>query len=266
MYDGEGRELLKTLSDIRTNCRMSDNELQQGKGHERLSKRRRPPLVGYVIAGGLGWILLVGTLAFTAPYFLDVILTARRSFLLLVVGFLLGASTYHLLWGRRIRFGLRGLLAAVFVAAVFCALALYWEYLPGTLHFDGIGLPHGSGTRQYFYDSGALMNEEHYRAGVMTRSTWYKPNGEVIATTIWKRDRANVGYFLYPNGSIRSKMEFRYDPETRLYVEDETRDRIDYAPDGTIEREFRDGKEITKESRGAVESKDTPTRNANDER
>ena len=42
-------------------------------------------------------------------------------------------------------------------------------------------------------------------------------------------------------------MPIVFDPEVRLYVNDENGDRIDYAPDGTIERQFRDGKDVTDE-------------------
>jgi hypothetical protein len=52
-------------------------------------------------------------------------------------------------------------------------------------------------------------------------------------------------------------MEFVYDPEVRLYVADDNCDRIDYAPDGTIEREFRDGKEVIRTPPGVIKSKET---------
>jgi hypothetical protein len=227
---------------------------------EPVQKRRRRPLVGYVIAGILGWVLVVVVLVVVSPAFLDEGETSAQTLLFLVIGFLIGAALYHIFWGRPIRFGLRSMLVGVVVVAVLCALAFYWEYLPGTLHFDRNGFPHGSGTKYWYYESGALMIEEHYRAGVTTRSTWYKPTGEVIATTIWKKDQVNTGYFLYQDGSIRTKMEAVYDPEVRLYVADENGDRIDYAPDGTVEREFREGKEVTRQSAGVVQSSETPTR------
>lgn len=238
---------------------MNEGARQESRRDPPPAKRRRRPLVGYVIAGGLGWLLVVYALILAAPHFLTMMLVSRQGFILLVVGYLLGGTIYHLLWGKRIRFGLRGLLAAVFVVAVLCTVALYWEHLPGTLHFDHNGFPHGTGTRHYYYDSGELMMESHFRAGVPTRSTWYKPTGEVIATTIWKKDRVNVGYSLYQDGSIMTKMEAVYDPELRLYVGAENGDRIDYAPDGSIEREFRDWKEVAKESRGVVESREKAT-------
>jgi hypothetical protein len=188
--------------------------------NESVTKRHRRPLIGYVIAGILGWVLVVAVLVVLSPAFLDEGETAGQTLFFLVFGFLLGGSLYHFLLGRRIRFGMRSLLLGVFVVAVLCALVLYWEYLPGTFHFDENGFPRGTGTKYYYYDSGELMSEQHYRAGVGTRTTWYKPNGEVIETTTWEKDQVNVGYFLYPDGSIRTKMEFRYDPETRLYIGD----------------------------------------------
>jgi hypothetical protein len=230
-----------------------------------VAQRRRPP-IGYVIAGILGCVLVVSVLVVWSPSFLDEGETSAQTLLFLVIGFLIGAALYHILWGRPIRFGLRSMLVGVVVVAVLCALAFYWEYLPGTLHFDRNGFPHGSGTKYWYYDSGDLMIEEHYRAGVTTRSTWYKPTGEVIATTIWKKYQVNVGYFLYQDGSIRTKMDAVYDPEVRLYVADENGDRIDYAPDGTIEREFRDGQQIAADTGGVVESKDGTTRRAEVER
>jgi hypothetical protein len=235
---------------------MTDAELQHLNSNVTRIKRRHRPLIGYLIAGILGWMLLVTVLVFLSPEFLDDGETAGQTIGFLVLGFLLGGSLYHILWGRPIRFGLRSMLVGVVVVAVLCAFALYWEYLPGTLHFDENGFPHGTGTKLYYYDSGELMGEEHYRAGVLTRTTWYKPNGEAIATTIWKKDQVNIGYFLYQDGSIRTKMEFVYDPEVRLYVDSETGDRIDYAPDGTVEREFHNGKQIPAATSGMVESKD----------
>jgi hypothetical protein len=184
--------------------------------------RRPRPLIGYIIAGVVGWILLVTALVLTAPRFLDDGETRTQTAAFFVTGFLLGGTTYHLLWGRQIRFGLKKLLVLVFLVAVLCGLALNWEYIPGTLYTDRHGFPHGTGWKRYYYDTGELMIEVHYRASVTDRTTWYKPNGEVIATTIWDKDDTNVGYFLHQDGSIREKMLFRYDPESRMFVNDGT--------------------------------------------
>jgi hypothetical protein len=149
---------------------MSATKPEEPKLDEPLAKRRRP-LIGYVIAGIVGWVVLVGVLVVLSPAFLDDGETPRQTLLFLVLGFLLGGSLYHFLWGKRIRFGLRTMLAAISVVAVLCALGIYWEYLPGTFHFDKNGFPHGTGTRLYYYDSGELMSEQHFQAGVPTRTT-----------------------------------------------------------------------------------------------
>ncbi len=80
-------------------------------------------------------------------------------------------------------------------------------YIPNTLYFDSNGVAHGSGTRQYFYESGALMLADRYVAGQLIEETWYKPDGTIIANERFK-DGCGTGYYLREDGSIRVKMTY----------------------------------------------------------
>ena len=116
-----------------------------------------------------------------------------------------------------------------------------WEYIPGTLCLDDHGSPHGTGKREYYYDSGALMMEEWYRAGTLIKSTWYRPAGTHIATSVFDKETGGVGYFLRQDGSVRRQMRFRYSPAVEDYVAHGT--ATDFAPDGSVVKsvEYRDG-------------------------
>src|SRR5690348_632531 len=97
----------------------------------------------------------------------------------------------------RFRFGLKTLFAFTAV----CAVAAWYlsGYMPGTLDFDESGIPHGTGTKRYFYEAGALKLEETYLAGNLQTSHWYHPNGSLIAETRWKAGSA-TGIYLLEDG------------------------------------------------------------------
>jgi antitoxin component YwqK of YwqJK toxin-antitoxin module len=84
----------------------------------------------------------------------------------------------------RLQFGLSALFIFVAVSGLF---AWYLSgYMPGTLNFDDNGFPHGTGTKRYFYESGALKLEESYYAGNLETSRWYRPDGTLVMKTKWK--------------------------------------------------------------------------------
>jgi hypothetical protein len=130
---------------------------------------------------------------------------------------------------------------AVVGALVGLVVLSAWEYIPGTLCCDANGFPHGTGKKEYYYDSGALMIEEWYRAGVQTKTTWYRPDGTHIATSAFDKETGGVGLFLRQDGSIRCQMHFRYSPSEKLYLAHGT--ATDFAPDGSVVKtvEYRDG-------------------------
>lgn len=81
-------------------------------------------------------------------------------------------------------------------------------YMPGTIRRDANGFMHGTGWWRYRYDSGTLKLEEHYSAGQLSLSRWFRRDGSLIAETHW-HDGDGVGYFLRDDGTVRVKMEFR---------------------------------------------------------
>lgn len=139
------------------------------------------------------------------------------------------------------RFSDKLLPVAVVGALVGLLVLSAWEYIPGTLCCDANGFPHGTGKKEYYYDSGALMIEEWYRAGVQTKTTWYRPDGTHIATSAFDKETGGVGLFLRQNGSIRRRVRFRYSPSEKLYLAHGT--ATDFAPDGSVVKtvEYRDG-------------------------
>ena len=148
-----------------------------------------------------------------------------------------------IVFGRfRVRRALDHLLPFVLVGAL-CGLVILavWEYIPGTYCCDGRGFPHGTGKRDYYYDSGALMMEEWYRAGVPTKTSWYRPDGTHIATSVFDKETGGVGLFLRQDGSVRRQMRFRYSPSEKCYVAHGT--TTDFAFDGSVVKtvEYRDG-------------------------
>jgi hypothetical protein len=75
------------------------------------------------------------------------------------------------------------------------------------LYQDQYGEFHGTGSRVYAYDSGTPMRVDVYASGRLTKSTWLKPNGDLIAETLWDKDGNGLDYFLNEQGHVTSKAE-----------------------------------------------------------
>ena len=120
-------------------------------------------------------------------------------------------------------------------AIVLGALGLWinWELLPGTYYRDAKGFPHGTGTESYDYDNGQLMLKEWYHDGLLYRSTWYHPDGTVIATEECDKSTGGVGYYLRQDGTIKSKYTYTYSPSDQMYIADG--EATFYRVDGTVE-------------------------------
>jgi hypothetical protein len=98
---------------------------------------------------------------------------------------------------------------AALILLLLGALALCLSgYMPGTIRRDRSGFMHGTGKWLYRYDSGPVMLEEHYLAGRLRFSKWFRPDGSLVAETRW-RDGNGVGYYLRQDGTVRTKMEYR---------------------------------------------------------
>ena len=78
---------------------------------------------------------------------------------------------------------------------------------PNTLYVDSKGVAHGSGTKQYFYKSGALKLEDRFVEGKLVEQTWYKPDGAIIANERF-RNGSGTGYYIREDGSVRVKMTY----------------------------------------------------------
>ena len=78
--------------------------------------------------------------------------------------------------------------------------------MPGSIRQDANGFIHGSGKTLYRYDAGPVMLEEHYLAGRLKFSRWFRPDGTLIAETRWKNGNG-VGYYLRQDGTVRFKCE-----------------------------------------------------------
>jgi hypothetical protein len=103
---------------------------------------------------------------------------------------------------------IRKIILILFFIALPTAIYYLSGYIPGTLFTDKNGFLHGTGWKRFYYESGPLMLEEHYRNGMVRLSRWYRPDGSQIAETRW--DHGNgVGYYLRQDGTIRTKMEYR---------------------------------------------------------
>jgi len=117
------------------------------------------------------------------------------------------------------------------------ATAWYFSgYMPGTFHRDEKGFPHGTGWARYHYDAGPLMLEEYRVAGKITKATWYRPDGSVVASEAYE-DQSGTGYYLRQDGSIKVKMN---------YVKGAAHgEAVYFNEDGSVKRvaEFRHGTE-----------------------
>jgi hypothetical protein len=142
---------------------------------------------------------------------------------------------------RWFRFSLRTVFVLVTLLATSLGLWSNWDYIPGTIRVDDNGYSHGTGTLRYFYEKGTPRITEHYRNGILTHSTWYRPDGSVVASSEFDVRSGGVGYYLYSNGNIRVKMTYHFSPVERLFIADGP--ATYYHVDGSIERtvEFRDG-------------------------
>jgi antitoxin component YwqK of YwqJK toxin-antitoxin module len=130
------------------------------------------------------------------------------------------------------------IIATVFIL-FFGALGLFVSgYMPGTIRQDANGFIHGTGRWLYHYDTGPVMLEEHYRAGRLSFSRWFRPDGSLVAETRWQNGNG-VGYYLRQDGTIRIKMEYR---DERAHGP-----AVYYKEDGvTVDHiaEFQDGNKI----------------------
>ena len=78
---------------------------------------------------------------------------------------------------------------------------------PTKLHFDEQGVAHGTGVREYRYESGELMLEDFYDDGRLERSIWFRLDGSTIREEYWQ-DGAGTGLYLRQDGSIRVAMPY----------------------------------------------------------
>ena len=75
------------------------------------------------------------------------------------------------------------------------------------LTFDTNGVPHGTGEQVYSYNAGAVKLREDYKDGLIVRSRWFKPGGELIQETDWNNGTGE-GIYLREDGSIKQRMEY----------------------------------------------------------
>ena len=116
------------------------------------------------------------------------------------------------------QFRLRTLMAAAMAIALLLSFILNWDAIPGTFYRDGNGFPHGTGQTDYLYNDGSLMVREWYYRGLIYRATWFEPNGREIATETYDKRSGGIGYYLRPDGSLKSKHVYKYSPEDKSYV------------------------------------------------
>ena len=92
-------------------------------------------------------------------------------------------------------------LMTLVVVAVFCGC------VGRGLYFDENGFPHGTGSKEYKYDSGNLMIKETYASGKITQTVWYRPDGTVKRQEDWK-DESGTTIYLRQDGTIKAAIPF----------------------------------------------------------
>jgi antitoxin component YwqK of YwqJK toxin-antitoxin module len=111
-------------------------------------------------------------------------------------------------------------------------------YLPGSIRKEPDGSHSGTGPVVFRYPNGAVKLEDHYQAGRLKRSVWFRPDGGIVAETIWKNGDGDW-YQLREDGTIRTKMEMRNQKAhgTAIYYKEDgkTADRM---------AEFRNGVKV----------------------
>ena len=96
---------------------------------------------------------------------------------------------------------------------------------PTEFYFDKQGVAHGTGVREYRYDSGELMLKDHYESGRLEHSVWFRPDGTTIREEDWQAG-AGTGLYLRQDGSIKVAMPYVNGIAHGMAVY--------YNPDGTI--------------------------------
>jgi antitoxin component YwqK of YwqJK toxin-antitoxin module len=75
------------------------------------------------------------------------------------------------------------------------------------LYFDGRGVAHGTGERDYNYKSGVVQLREDYKDGELVQSRWFGTDGELIQESLWSNGTGERIY-LREDGSIRTRMQY----------------------------------------------------------
>jgi hypothetical protein len=88
-----------------------------------------------------------------------------------------------------------------------CGLVLILFGCAQALYFDGRGVAHGSGERDYNYKSGAVQLRETYQDGELVESRWFGTDGELIQASLWSHGTGERIY-LREDGSIRERMQY----------------------------------------------------------
>ena len=141
------------------------------------------------------------------------------------------------------RFSLKTLMLLVLLAAIICAVVLYWDYIPGTVHLDKFKTPRGTGWLTRNFSAGGPMEKAYYRAGELIEKIWYKPDGSIAATSTFHRDGINVSYEFRQDGSLEAMFQCKYFYEEGLHKYYSDGLSIQFKPDGSISRteQYRNG-------------------------